>query len=115
MPNYRYSPKNLMVRPDWFGRRLDASWEPVGDSVEARARLAAAYLQHQAACAARRIADDYRLSVTELANRLGAKPDTLRRKLYGESPARLEDVLSWTLLLGIDVLPEPSGRKDLLP
>ncbi len=115
MADYRFLPKEFLERPDWFGRRLDGKWKTVQhDSVE-WSYLAAAYYQHLASHEAQRIADEQRLTLDDLADALHTSRSTLRRKFNGESPARLDEILAWAKLLGIEVLPEPSDTDDLAP
>lgn len=35
--------------------------------------------------------------------------------LYGESPARLDEILAWALAYGIDILPAPDDVDQRLP
>jgi hypothetical protein len=37
----------------------------------------------------------------------------LRRKLYGQTPADLGDVMEWSLLIGVDVLPVFDDSSEL--
>ena len=79
------------------------------------ARVAAAYHQHLVAVATLEAlaarGEDHR----DLASRLGQQPDRVRRKLHGEVPMSLEDVMAFVLDAGIQVLPEVNGPDDLLP
>ena len=90
---YRYSPRTYLQQPAFFGRRVDAEWQPCPHRDFAERNLAAAsYYQHLAACETLRVAGQRRWGLDELAERLGARKDTLRRKLYGESPATIDDI-----------------------
>jgi hypothetical protein len=49
------------------------------------------------------------------ARRLGVTVATLRRKLYGESPIRLDELIAWTLEYGVQAFPEVNSLEDLFP
>lgn len=111
---YRYRPRYFLVQPDFFGRRVDAEWKPYEQAE--RAKVAAAYYQHLAACEALRVAGEKDWNHTELARQLEVKPDTLRRKLYGEGPATIDDVTGWALAVeAVTVLPAPADVGRMLP
>lgn len=111
---YRYRPRDFLVQPDFFGRRVDAEWKPYRAAEKAKA--AAAYYQHLAACETLRVAGERDWSLTELAQRVGEKPDTLRRKLYGEGPADVDDIMSWALAVeAVTVLPAPADLGRMTP
>ncbi len=115
MPNYRYSPRQFLERPELFGRREDAVWDPVAMAKEARAVVAASYFQHVAACTVVAKAQHAGDSVVKIAGKLDVVEGTLRRKPYGESPARLDDLIGWALVYGVDVLPPVESTDDLFP
>lgn len=77
--------------------------------------LAAAYYQHRAALQVRRAQDGSQEFVEDLATRLEITADTLRRKLRGEDRVSLDEILRWTLELGIDIMPAPEDSSNLLP
>lgn len=52
-------------------------------------------------------------SVEEMAESLLERPSWLKRKLYGQVPADLGDVLGWALLYGIQILPEFESIEQL--
>lgn len=111
---YRYRPRDFLRQPDFFGRRVDAEWRSYSDSD--RAKVAAAYYQHLAACEVLRVAGEKDWSLTDLARALGVNADTLRRKLYGEGPATIDDVTSWALAVeAVTVLPAPADVGRMLP
>ena len=116
MGQLRYIPKHFMERPDWFGRRDDSKWESIPDNDPVgRAQLAASYFQHKASLEAQKIADEQQMPLAVFAGSIGMLPATLRRKLNGDVPARVEEILAWALLLGLEVLPAPSSTEELLP
>src|SRR5690606_40470470 len=55
---YAYRPRDYLKQPRFFGRKIDAEWKPFGDDSTERARVAAAYWQHLAACETLRIAGE---------------------------------------------------------
>ncbi len=114
---YRYSPRTYLQQPAFFGRRVDAEWQPCPHRDFAERNLAAAsYYQHLAACETLRVAGQRRWGLDELAERLGARKDTLRRKLYGESPATIDDITGWALAVeAVTVLPAPADIERRLP
>lgn len=94
----------MLVNPDHFGRRRDA---PRATTSARPSQVAAALIQHRAAVA---VLDHFDGRMTdarwaELGALLGARWQTLRRKLYGESMATLEDLAGWTIVIGIDMFP----------
>jgi len=115
MARYRYVPKEFLEQPTLFGRRLDARWDRRKTAAADDSHVGAAYFQHVAACTAIAKAEHDGESVLRMADRLGVPADTLRRKLYGESPARLDEVIAWAILYGVEVLPAPGSIEDLVP
>lgn len=113
MARYRYSPRDFLVHPALFGRRLDAAWKPGPAGQDAV--YAASYVQHVAACLTVAAGQDRGEDLETMAGRLDVSADTLRRKLYGESPARLDEILGWALTYGIEILPELSDPDQLFP
>jgi len=79
------------------------------------ARIAAAYHQHLVAVATLEALAARGEDHQQLAARLGQQPDRVRRKLHGEVPMSLEDVMAYVLDAGIQILPEINGPDDLLP
>lgn len=110
-----FAPASLLVNRDDFGRRPDASW--IVPPTTTRVRTAHAYVQHLAACeVCSAIADDNTgWSITVIAEAMGQDPAYVRRKLYGQVTATLEDLLEWSFLIGSHVLPETLRSEDLLP
>ena len=106
-------PRDFLRQPDLFGRRVDAEWKS-NDPAD-RAQVAAAYYQHLAACEALRVAGEKDWGISELAAEIGVNPDTLRRKLYGEGPAAIDDITGWALAVeAVTVLPAPADVGRML-
>lgn len=107
-------PRRLLSDPSRFGY-VAAAWPDVADHPQVRAEVAAAFFVHQTVLALRRTLTERGITLSELAVRLDVKPETLRRKVRGEAWATLADVLSWALELGVDLLPAPVSREELVP
>ena len=102
-------------RPSKFGT-VEAEWLEPDESRHQRTRSDVAYYTtHQAALAVRRSLAERGMIQRQLAQRLGVKGETLRRKLQGEAWASLRDLLSWARELGVVVLPIPESKDQLLP
>lgn len=52
-------------------------------------------------------------TIADLATNIGADPAWLQRKLYGQAPADLSDVMEWALHFGVHVLPVFDSRAEL--
>lgn len=108
-------PRKLCKDPSKFGT-VEAEWlQPDEAAGISEQDLMVAYYTHQAALAVRRSLAERGMTQRQLAQRLGVKDETLGRKLRGEAWASLRDLLSWARELGIDVLPVPESRAQLLP
>ncbi len=114
---YRYKPRTYLQQPAFFGRRVDAEWQPFKpDDFEVRNQVAASYYQHLAACETLRVAGQRGWGLDELAEKVGSRKDTLRRKLYGESPATIDDITGWALAVeAVTVLSAPADIERMLP
>ena len=111
-------PRRFLQRPDLFGDRGQndpLAWEPAPDDPTGKGELAAAYFQHLVAFQLKRALEERGDTVEGFADKLGVAAETLRRKLRGEDRASLEDILTWALEYGIDLLPVIENREDLLP
>jgi ligand-binding SRPBCC domain-containing protein len=109
----RFTPARLFADPRDFGR--DSLANPVSPSVLDPVEVAWAWFQHRACLA---ICDQlyYRgLSVAEFADALGADVAWLTRKLHGQTPASLGDLLEWSLYFEESVLPPIVTFADLVP
>jgi hypothetical protein len=115
-PGFR--PDAYISDPDEFGRVIDAKWKAHKKlSKEERAKVAAAYLQHQVACAIRERLGGVG-APEELAKLLGERErvDYFRRKLYGQVPINMVELFEWLLVLDEDIVPDGVlQRKRLLP
>lgn len=137
-----FQPASFLVDPDEFGVVPDAAWKADLDHLPA-AHLALARYQHLVVCEVnrkldavrpvsdggedrftrdRRAASTFAMRLTEAARaNAGAAEavlvDTtaLRKKLRGQTTFTLEDVLTWALELGTDILVEVIGPHELLP
>ena len=115
MADYRYRPRDLLIYPREFGRNLDAVWDTDKVKETRREIVAAAYFQHVAACLVYAKGKPEKKRVEKLAARVNVNADTFRRKLFGESPARFDELLAWAYEFGVDVLPSISSMSDVWP
>jgi hypothetical protein len=115
-------PRSLLVEPTTFGRHRDAIWL-------ARSRdgtpgaVAAGRFQHLVACELRALVarnDGEPLTAVgvndrtvELASLLGMSTHTLRRKMRGEHPLKMEELGSMLVALGAGALPDITA--EVLP
>jgi hypothetical protein len=115
-PGFR--PDVYLQNPDEFGRVLDARWKSHKKlSNEERAKVGAAYLQHQVAFAVRERLGGVN-APDELAKLLGERDrvDYFRRKLYGQVPINMVELFEWLLVLDDDIAPDGVlSKKALLP
>ena len=113
---YSYKPRDYLKQPRFFGRKVEAEWKAYGDDFTERVRVAAAYWQHLSACETLRVAGEKDWRLGDLAAKIDAHPDTLRRKLYGEGPATLDDIVSWAVAVDtVTVLPAPADMGQVFP
>ncbi len=111
-------PRSFLVDPKRFGKER-AEWLTGVDlsDREMRVGLARAYLQHHASATLRAEAEAAGSDLGSFATeRLRySDPEDFRRKLRGESPFVLRELLEWILDFGIDVLPVLESRDGMLP
>lgn len=111
-------PRRFLQRPDLFGDRGKndpLAWSTEPENLAEQGELAAAYFQHLVVYQLKRALEDRGETVEDLVRRLGVTAETLRRKFRGEDRASLEEMLSWAIEYGIDLLPVIEDRDDLLP
>lgn len=103
MSRPRFRPVLAVSNPRHFGRVEQPEWAvpcPLG----ARDRTWAV-LQHRAAFVVHTAFASGLLSLDDLAWEVGEAPGWLRRKLTGQVPADVGDLVAWALVLGVDVWP----------
>lgn len=108
----RFVPARLFADPRDFGRNSLA--EPELPSRLPPVEAAWARYQHRACLV---VFDQlyYRgLSVGDFAQGLGADVAWTVRKLHGQTPVSLGDLLEWSMHLGVPVLPSVGTVDDLL-
>ena len=110
-PGFR--PANYLQTPREFGIASDAAWRavPVGE----QPRLAVAYLQHRMAVALRAHLGSN--APGQLARRFGGlyREDYFRRKLNGQIPFTLTEVMALVLEFGAALDPIVLGASALVP
>lgn len=107
----RFKPSAVCANPRHFGRRKNPRWADPNPLDETQ--TAWAIYQHRAAFAALESLKASGQTVEWLAGSLGEDVAWLRRKLYGQTPADLGDVMEWSLLIGVDVLPVFDDSSEL--
>ena len=108
----RFTPARLFAEPRDFSRNSSAA--PETPSVLSPVEAAWAWYQHRACLM---VFDQlyYRdLSVGDFAQRLGADVAWTVRKLHGQTPVSLGDLLEWSMYLGVSVFPTVGSLADLL-
>ena len=105
-----------MDPPTAFGKDgVEAVWRAPASDEELGQVLAAHYL-HQVSIEVMLALKGARMTRKELAERLGENAANVRRKLNGEYPATLEDILRWAVALDeVLVLPAPGSVGELFP
>ena len=110
-PGFR--PASYLLRPREFGVVADAAWRAVPTAEHPR--LAVAYLQHQMAVALRGHLGSN--AASQLARRFGGlyREDYFRRKLNGQIPFNLTEVMALMLEFGSVLPPVVLDASTLLP
>ena len=112
----RFSPREWIDPPKAFSdSRLTGRWLEPSTHDEAVEVLTARYLSE--------IAREIDRSLRErgwrrkhLAESIGEDPNVVRRKLNGEYPASLEDIVRWTIALDhVEVIFAPGSVSELFP
>ena len=78
------------------------------------AERASSWFQHQVAFAATQELKALGETTEWLAGRLNVTKPWLLKKLHGQAPASLQDLLAWALELGVQILPEVESAASLL-
>ena len=110
-PGFR--PASYLLRPREFGVVADAAWRAVPTAEHPR--LAVAYLQHQMAVALRGHLGSN--AASQLARRFGGlyREDYFRRKLNGQIPFNLTEVMAVLLEFGSALEPIVLSTSTLVP
>jgi hypothetical protein len=107
----RFRPAALFANPRDFGR--NASAKPLGVTALSETERAWAWYQHRAAVAVRKALASDKSNPDQFAKQLGEDPDWLSRKLNGQAPADLGEILTWARLLGVDIVPKVESPQDV--
>lgn len=110
-PGFR--PASYLLTPGTFGVTADAAWRTV--AVGEQPRLAVAYLQHRMAVALRAHLGSN--AAAQVAVRLGGlyREDYFRRKLNGQIPFTLTEVMALLIEFGSVLPPVELDASTLLP
>jgi hypothetical protein len=109
----RFTPARLFASPRAFGRSPTA--RPHYPSPLSPIEAAWAWYQHRTCLAVYAELGDRDQTVADFARGLGADLIWLTRKLHGQAPASLGDLLEWSLYLRVQVLPIVTSPAELLP
>lgn len=108
----RFVPARIFANPRDFGRNSLA--ELVVDSDLSPVEAAWAWYQHRACLM---VFDRlfYRgLTMNDFARGMGADLAWTTRKLHGQTPVSLGDLLEWSIHLGVSIFPADEAVTDLL-
>ena len=99
----RFKPARICANPRHFGRIPTPQWaDPCPlDPTE----TAWAIFQHRAAVAVMLELRAAGETTADLAERLGEDPAWLTRKLHGQTPIDIGDVMKWAAELGVQIIP----------
>lgn len=96
-----FVPRDLLDHPTDFGVESEPTWHYAGNLDEAL-RLSRAIDQHTQALGIDRWLRRGGHSITDLAGKLGERPETLAGKLRGRRPAPERDLILWSWLTGAE-------------
>lgn len=117
MSGPRFRPVEIVVNPRHYGRVWEPEW--ASDHGLSPSQEAWALAQHRAAFEVHEGMKWHPLTrpnpptLESLAGELGESPSWLRRKLTGQVPADVGDLLGWARLIGPQVWPLVEGPEDL--
>ncbi len=109
----RFTPARLFADPRDFGRNSVAT--PVSPPLLDPVQVAWAWFQHRACLATFDQLYFRGLSVTDFAQALDADVAWLTRKLHGQTPVSLGDLLQWSLYFKRSILPGVESTEALVP
>jgi hypothetical protein len=112
----RFRPVESVRNPRHFGRVEHPEWDESAQLTHVE-RLWAA-VQHQASFVVHQSLLQAGQTYEDLAANVGQSPSWVRRKLTGQVPADVGDLLAWSIACGVDVWPiletltEPANSKN---
>lgn len=106
MSDPRFIPRQWVLKPEQFGRRLDVSWRQAQDAQQA-SELAAAQRQHELTYLIRRRLDEQGRTIRWFAQQVGAGYERTTRLLRGAVLMRIQDVTDAERILGPLAPPSP--------
>lgn len=116
MTRPRFKPADAVARARQFGRTDRPDWAP--RSYLTPAEFGWARLQHRVALYVRAELVREGISAADLAFEMGVAPSWLARKLNGQAPVDLADMVWWVFRFGPQVWPvidDPSELETLGP
>jgi hypothetical protein len=108
----RFKPSAVCANPRHFGRVKTPRWANPNPLDETQ--TAWAIYQHRAALAVFEEMEAAQQTPDDLAVGLNEDAAWLKRKLYGQTPADIGDLMKWALRYGISVLPAIDSSNDLV-
>lgn len=108
----KFVPRDLLVVPTEFGVTIDASWRvppPVGPVEIGRAKF-----QHDLSCALRE-EPGLEEALDRTALLLGRDRALLTRKLNGQLPMTMDDLVGLCMTVGVQILPETIDTSTFTP
>jgi hypothetical protein len=108
----RFTPRNFLVAPSLFGN-LQANWRPW--ETEDELFVARAWFQHLFVGRIFVAIEEDTDGIEDFAVHAGTASRTIKDKLSGRQPIGIDDLVTWSFLLGVDKYPRVEQRGDLLP
>lgn len=103
MARPRFRPVQAVSNPRHFGRVEHPEW--VDDASMTQVERLWALSQHRAAYVVGQTLRETGRSIRDLADDVGESESWCRRKLTGQVPADVGDLLAWSIACGVDVWP----------
>ena len=109
----RFKPAWIFENPRHFGRNKHPDVDFNLEMTDAE--RAWSWYQHRVALEVHRELRENGMTVDQFAAQIGEDPAWLTRKLHGQAPADLGEILEWALHLGVHVLPVIDNVGDIQP
>jgi hypothetical protein len=109
----RFKPARVFANPRHFARRSQPAWADPCPLTPTEA--AWAIFQHRASRAVLQELRANEKTIEDLAATLGEDPSWLQRKLHGQTPVDLGDVMAWALEFGVHIIPVFDKSSEMKP